>query len=232
LSGCKPAIKFALDLRTFRDAMPNDTDAIHLEYDRLATSYDRRWRTYVDVTLHTVMEGVGFQGHERVLDIACGTGELERLLLARWPGLRVTGTDLSLQMLRRAWAKKDNHSAAWVQAEATHLPFPDHAFDCAVCANSFHYFRSPGKALQEAHRVLRPHGLFVLLDWCDDYLSCKLCGLWLRLTDAAFCGTYTVRACHSLLEEAGFEVVRSDQFRVRWIWGMMRFVCCCTADVA
>jgi hypothetical protein len=28
-----------------------------------------------------------------------------------------------------------------------------------------------------------------------------------------------------LLKESGFEVVHSEHFRVRWIWGMMRFVC-------
>jgi SAM-dependent methyltransferase len=103
----------------------------------------------------------------------------------------------------------------------------DHLSDCncAICANSFHYFRSPVKALQEARRVLRPHGLFVLVDWCDDYLSCKLCGLWLRLTDPAFCRTYTGRACRSLVEASGFELVRAERFRVQWVWGMMRLVC-------
>jgi ubiquinone/menaquinone biosynthesis C-methylase UbiE len=205
--------------------MMSETEPVQREYDRLAKSYDRRWRSYVDVTLHDVVEGLGFRGHERLLDIACGTGELERLLLARWPGLPVVGIDLSLEMLRQASAKKENRGASWVQAEATRLPFTDTAFDCVICANSFHYFHSPRMALQEAHRVLRPHGLFVLLDWCDDYLSCKLCSLWLRLTDPAFCRTYTVGACRILLEAAGFEVIRSELFRVRWIWGMMRFIC-------
>jgi ubiquinone/menaquinone biosynthesis C-methylase UbiE len=203
----------------------SETEPVQREYDRLARSYDQRWRSYVDVTLHDVVEGVGFLGHERLLDIACGTGELERLLLARWPGLKVVGTDLSLEMLRQASAKKENQGASWVQAEATRLPFADTVFDCAICANSLHYFRSPRMALQEAHRVLRPHGLFVLLDWCDDYLICKLCSLWLRFTDPAFCRTYTVGTCRAFLEAAEFEVIRSELFRVRWIWGMMRFVC-------
>ena len=205
--------------------MSSEIEAVRRQYDRLANSYDRRWRAYVEVTLHAVVEGVGFAGHERVLDIACGTGELERLLLARWPALQIVGTDISLGMLRQASVKQANGRASWVQAEAAHLPFPDQLFDCALCANSFHYFRSPRKALREARRVLRPHGLFVLVDWCDDYLSCKLCALWLRLTDPAFCRAYTVRACRSLLEQSGFDVLHGDHFRVRPIWGMMRFVC-------
>jgi ubiquinone/menaquinone biosynthesis C-methylase UbiE len=165
------------------------------------------------------------EGDERILDIACGTGALERLLLTRWPSLHIVGTDLSPGMLRQAAAKKEDADASWVLAEAARLPFADGSFDYAVCANSFHYFRRPLTALQEAHRVLRPQGRLVLIDWCDDYLSCKLCSMWLRRTDPAFCRTYTRRACATWLEQAGFDILQSEHFRVRWIWGMMRFVC-------
>jgi ubiquinone/menaquinone biosynthesis C-methylase UbiE len=205
--------------------MNADADAVRREYDRLAPSYDRRWRTYVDVTLHAVVESLDLDGRERLLNIACGTGALERLLLSRWPNLQVIGTDVSAGMLRQAAGKPGNERASWVRADASRLPFPDGFFDYAICANSFHYFRAPLQMLQETHRVLRPRGGFVLVDWCDDYLSCKLCRMWLRLTDPAFCGIYPLRSCRSLLEQAGFEVVRADRFRVQWIWGMMRFVC-------
>ena len=205
--------------------MQSETESVRQEYDRLAASYDRRWRDYVDVTLRAVVGAISFQGQEQILDIACGTGELERLLFSRWPNLQIIGTDISTEMLRRAAGKDENKKAVFLQAEAAHLPFPDRSFDCAICANSFHYFPSPIKALQEVHRILRPHGTLVLVDWCDNYLSCKLCGIWLRLTDPAFCRTQTVETCRSLLEQAGFEVVQADHFRVRWIWGMMRFVC-------
>ena len=205
--------------------MQPETESVRQEYDRLAASYDRRWRAYVDSTLQAVVESLSIQGNERILDVACGTGELESRLFARWPNLQIVGTDISTEMLRRASGKDENKKAVFVQAEAADLPFPDRSFDYAICANSFHYFPSPIKALQEVHRILRPHGTLVLVDWCDNYLSCKLCGIWLRLTDPAFCRTQTVETCRSLLEQAGFEVVQTDHFRVRWIWGMMRFVC-------
>lgn len=203
--------------------MQRDSEAVRREYDRLASGYDRRWRSYVDVTLDAVLASLELQGHERLLDVACGTGELERLLLARWPALQIVGTDISEGMLRQASAKK--LAATWVRAEAARLPFTNDLFDHAVCANSFHYFREPRRALLEIGRVLRPRGRFVLVDWSDDYLSCRLCNIWLRLTDPAYCGTYTVRSCRSLLEESGFEVLHAEHFRVRWMWGMMRLVC-------
>lgn len=74
-------------------------------YDRLAHSYDRRWRYYVDATLEAVVKAVQFEGHERVLDLACGTGELERRLIARWPKLPLVGLDVSRAMLEQADTK-------------------------------------------------------------------------------------------------------------------------------
>ncbi|MBL8797489.1 MAG: class I SAM-dependent methyltransferase [Planctomycetia bacterium] len=195
------------------------------EYNKLASTYDRKWRAYIDATLRAIVEGGQFQGQERVLDIACGTGELERRLLSHWPNLFMVGVDVSRKMLDRAAAKNQSSRVAWVQAEVARLPFPDQSFDHAICANSFHYFPSPAQSLHEIRRIVRPAGQFVLVDWCDDYLSCKLCSLWLRLTEPAFCATYTLRSCQSLLEQSGFTVIHTDRFRAGWLWGMMQIVC-------
>jgi ubiquinone/menaquinone biosynthesis C-methylase UbiE len=201
-----------------------NVEPVKLAYDELAPTYDRRWQKYVQPTLRSVIEAIGVAGHERVLDIACGTGELERLLLAQWPDLTLLGADLSLGMLARAKAKEPGGSVAWVQADARWLAFRDGYFDRVVCANSFHYFRSPAKVLSEVRRVLGPDGRFVLVDWCDDYLSCKACSAWLRWTDPAFYKTYSLMDCQLLLSEAGFEVIEMKRFRIDWLWGLMRLV--------
>jgi ubiquinone/menaquinone biosynthesis C-methylase UbiE len=199
--------------------------ATRQEYDRLAASYDKRWRRYLEGTLRKIVKRVRFQGNERILDAPCGTGELEQLLLSHWPDLTVVGVDLSAGMLRQAAAKLRSDRGFWVQADVTHLPFPDEHFDVVLCANSFHYFHSPVEALHEIFRVLRPGGQFVLVDWCDDYLSCKLCSLWLRWTDPAFQRSHSLQSCRSLLEATGFDVIHAERFHVGWIWGMMQFVC-------
>jgi ubiquinone/menaquinone biosynthesis C-methylase UbiE len=128
-------------------------------------------------------------------------------------------------MLRQAATKLAAKPIRWVPADVHHLPFADESFDCAICANSFHYFHSPVDALCEIRRVLRPGGQFVLVDWCDDYLSCKLCSWWLRLTEPAFHQTYTLASCRSLLQRSGFAVRHADRFRENWLWGLMHFDC-------
>lgn len=205
--------------------MFGETDPVRQEYDRIAAAYDRRWRPYIDATLKTVLEAVQFEGHETILDVPCGTGELERRLLAKSPQLQITGADLSPGMLQQAGKKDSQQRVKWIEADVVSLPLPDDEFDYIICANSFHYFRRPEKSLEELRRVLHPEGTFILVDWCDDYLSCKVCSLWLRWTDAAFYRTHSLRDCRSLLEREGFQIVAADRFRINWIWGLMRIVC-------
>ena len=88
-------------------------------YDRLASIYDRGWRSFEDSTLRAVLEAIDCQGDERILDVACGTGELERRLLARWPTLHIVAADLSSGMLNQAVEKDKKHHVSWLQADVT-----------------------------------------------------------------------------------------------------------------
>lgn len=192
-------------------------------YDALAASYDTRWRHYIEATSALALEAMAPEACDRVLNVACGTGELERQLERSHPHLRVSGTDLSLRMLRHAASKRLR--ADWAAAVSTQLPFVGGSFDYVLCVNAFHYFRQPEESLLEMARVLRPGGTLVLVDWCDDYWSCKLCSAWLRLTDRAFHRTYTLPACQTLVERSGFRVISAERRRIDWLWGLMQMVC-------
>ncbi len=196
-----------------------------VKYDRLASHYDKRWRPYIDATLDAVFEVVDFQGNETVLDVPCGTGELAQRLLVEWPDLRIAGIDISKGMLARAKKKDVDNRVRWVEADVTEIPKIGQGFDCVICANSFHYFQTPSKALSAIHQALRPGGKFILLDWCDDYWTCKVCSLWLRLTDKALHRTYSLEACADLIEESGFQIDQSRRFRINFLWGLLLIEC-------
>lgn len=197
---------------------------VRRSYDQMAATYERRWSGYVDATLRSLIEVADLTGADRVLDVPCGTGSLVERLLPIWPGLAIVGADLSGAMLERARRKPIRGRVSWVQADAHHLPFGDATFDVLLSANSFHFFRAPRAAIREFRRVLRPGGRLLLLDWCDDFLACKLCGAWLRLTDPAHQAIYTLRECSSMLEAGGFSVESADRLRITWLWGLMRLV--------
>lgn len=191
------------------------------QYDRLAAQYDRRWSSYITNTLSFLQDWTQISPQDKVLDIGCGTGEFERLVLTQQPTQEIIGVDISEKMLAIARQKLHAYpNVAFHTAPASALPFADRSFDIVVSASSFHYFEDPVAALVEMKRVLQPHGRVVILDWCKDYLLCRLCDLVLKFFDPAYQQCYTEAEFHHLLELAGFDIRRATRFRFNVVWGM------------
>ena len=129
-------------------------DTIAPRYDlvnRVMTfGLDRGWRrrTVASLTLDK---------RSRVLDVACGTGDLCRDLAAA--GYRPLGADLSAGMLRHA-----RTDAPLVHADALRLPFPNQSLDGAVSGFALRNVVGLPPLFAELHRVLRPGGRVALLD--------------------------------------------------------------------
>ena len=108
---------------------------------------------------------------ERVLDVACGTGVVARLV-AREVGStgNVVGLDLNPGMLAVAASSAGNEPPAsalitWQEASATKMPLPDAAFDIAYCQLGLQFFPDRPAALREMHRVLVPGGRLGVMVW-------------------------------------------------------------------
>ena len=199
------------------------------QYNRKADIYDRRWSGYLTKTLSSLQSWTQISPNETVLDVACGTGELERLLLQDNPQQRITGVDISEQMLKIAKQKLLAYPQVfWKKASASELPFGDceasrrhRSFDVVICASSFHYFDDPIASLAEIKRVLKPDSRVVILDWCKDYWSTQILNSILKVFDPAYQKCYTQKEFHDLLTTSGFEVSRKTKFRFGIIWGFM-----------
>lgn len=134
-------------------------------FDRIAPRYDRmnrlltggmdvRWRRRA-VRLLRVSQS------DRVLDLACGTGDFSRMAAAR--GARVVGLDFSRRMLI-AGDGPGEESSQLVQGDALRLPFGDGGFDVALCGFAFRNFASIPPVLAEVARVLKPGGRFGVIE--------------------------------------------------------------------
>ena len=198
-------------------------DPVVAEYAKIARQYDEKWTFYVEATTRETLRRLPVTPTARVLDVGCGTGELLRRLRAKHPEALLAGLDPVPEMLAVARDKlsgKEDLRIGYADA----LPWKAASFDAVVSCNMFHYITHPVDALREMARVVRPGGVIVLTDWCDDYLACRVCNLYLRLTNRAFYKTYTEAECFALLRQAGFAQVRLDKYKISWLWGLMSAV--------
>jgi len=101
-----------------------------------------------------------------VADIGTGTGILA-IELARL-GMRVVAVDHSARMLDAARAKiasEDNLDVELRHGEASALPLLDGEMDAALAHMVLHYLHSPGEAVAEMARVVKPGGTVVAIDF-------------------------------------------------------------------
>lgn len=192
------------------------------QYDRWASVYDRLWRHYIDRTLPVLETWASLQPGERVLDVGCGTGAFEERVVAAGGSHELVGVDLSPNMLRQAQAKLAAHpQVTFQQADVHALPFDDDRFDVVVSASTFHYFDKPEHALIEMARVLRPGGRLVILDWCQDFLMCRVMDAVLGVADPAYQRCFTLNEMRTFVQRAPLSWQAGERLRVGWIWGMM-----------
>ena len=190
------------------------------EYSRLADHYDHRWGRYIRATADRTARSVSIRPGDRVLDVGCGTGVLLASIGAATPGATLVGLDLSQEMLQVA-KRRLPASATLVTADAQALPFGDEAFDVVVTSSSLHHWADPATGLSEIRRVLVPGGTFVVTDWCDDYLMCKVCFFALWLLRRVHHRVYGFSECRAATEDAGFVVRAAEKYKVGWLWGLM-----------
>ena len=202
--------------------MQDGRQAVRQLHDRLAGVYDRRWSRYISQTLTFLKTWISLPPRAAVLDVGCGTGEFERLMVSEYPEQLIVGIDLSAKMLEIAQEKCQAHpNVTFCIASAAALPFADHSFDVVVSASALHYFDQPALSLGEMRRVLKPGGSAVILDWCKDYLVCRLFDLVLKLIEPAYQQCYTQPEFHRLLAAAQFKIQSAGRVRFGLLWGLM-----------
>ncbi len=139
-------------------------DTISENYDRLnrviSFGIDIKWRK-------KVLQIVTQSNPKTILDIATGTGDLA-ILMAQTKAPKIIGLDISAGMLevgrKKIQYKNLSNTIEMVLADSEEMPFEDSYFDAITVAFGVRNFENLEKGLAEILRVLKPNGVFVILE--------------------------------------------------------------------
>jgi demethylmenaquinone methyltransferase / 2-methoxy-6-polyprenyl-1,4-benzoquinol methylase len=139
-------------------------DAVRTMFDRIAPVYDamnRLMTAGLDLRWRRLAAAAVVRPGDRVLDAACGTGDLALAALRAGAG-EVVGLDFSTAMLERARTKST--AVAWVQGDVLQLPFADASFDAVTIGFGARNLADLEAGLRELRRVLRRGGRLAILE--------------------------------------------------------------------
>ncbi|MGV6828659.1 MAG: bifunctional demethylmenaquinone methyltransferase/2-methoxy-6-polyprenyl-1,4-benzoquinol methylase UbiE [Flavobacteriales bacterium] len=156
----------------YKDSNLNKKKQVEQMFDTISGNYDDLNRV---ISLGTdvgwrkkVLKMVNSKKPESILDIATGTGDLAIIFAKNTKATKIVGLDISEGMLAVAKKKIKNTSLdkkiEFIKADSENLPFNDNSFDTITVSFGIRNFEHLDKGLSEIYRVLKPTGLFVVLE--------------------------------------------------------------------
>jgi demethylmenaquinone methyltransferase/2-methoxy-6-polyprenyl-1,4-benzoquinol methylase len=205
-------------------------------FDEIAPTYDRTNRILsggIDLYWRRKMASLLPKTEKiKLLDLATGTGDQLLSLLKYSPRIhQAIGIDLSEEMLKigRTKLQSNAHRVTLKMASATAIPYLENTFDCATMSFGIRNVDNVPQCLREIHRVLRPSGRALILEfslptnkWVQKsyllYLNKVLPHIGRLISAHQEAYTYLARTIQAfpqaqafckLMEEAGFHSVKA-----------------------
>jgi demethylphylloquinol methyltransferase len=152
---------------------PGEPTAVRELFEQIAPRYDQL-NDLLSLGLHrhwkrVMLARLAPRPGERFVDLCCGTGDLALLLAAALrPGGEVVGLDAAAAPLALACQRANAQPwlpVRWLQGDALATGLPAHAADGVSMAYGLRNLADPAAGLAELHRLLRPGGRAVVLDF-------------------------------------------------------------------
>jgi demethylmenaquinone methyltransferase / 2-methoxy-6-polyprenyl-1,4-benzoquinol methylase len=124
----------------------------------LSLGIDNYWRETASAKARKLLSGVS---EPKILDVATGTGDLAASM-AKIPGAKVTGFDLSPEML--AIARKKYPAIEFIEGYAEKLPFSNASFNAVSAGFGVRNFENLEQGMREFQRVLKPGGCALIIE--------------------------------------------------------------------
>lgn len=175
-------------------------------YDKIAQDYENTFdgkftRSFKEELLARVV----LKPMYKVLDVACGTGELLAMLHKKCR-IQGAGVDISDEMIKVAKARYDNFD--FKTSGCVPLPFEDGSFDVITVSAAFHHFPEPSRFAAEAFRVLKEGGRLYIAEVYYPVILRQIFNLvFIPLYNAGDVKIYHPDELKRIIENAGFSGV-------------------------
>jgi ubiquinone/menaquinone biosynthesis C-methylase UbiE len=204
-------------------------EQVQAQFSRTAEAYVRS-EGHAKVNEALIDEWISPQADWVALDVATGGGHVARALSKRVH--LVYATDITRPMLEAARNylvhELQLSNIMFVLADAECLPFLDDTFDLVTCRIAAHHFPEPQRFIQEAYRVLKPGGSFLLIDNVapDNPQSAEFLNTFEKMRDPSHVRCLSTVEWSQLMEGAGFTIrnARLQRKKVRFKPWLMRTV--------
>ena len=135
-------------------------DKYDLMNDFMSFGIDRLWKK-------NLMNWMSPAKNKKYLDVACGTGDLGKLFLDNTDkNGEIFSSDSNVKMIEKGKKRLSKYkNIKWVVAEAEKLPFKNDTFDFYTISFGLRNTKNLKKSLSEAHRVLKPGGRYMCLEF-------------------------------------------------------------------
>ena len=186
-------------------------------FDKQASVYDETntilYSKYGKISCENIRDYLKDKEFNKLLDVGSGTGYLIDML-SKEHNSEFVGLDLSPEMIKQAKSKKIKNTE-FIEGRSDELPFDDDTFDIVTCSQSFHHYPETDKPMQEARRVLKQGGLYILSDTgCGPF---KMFGvkvdsfIYRHFSNTGDCNISYLEKTVKDMERNGFKIVNAEK---------------------
>jgi ubiquinone/menaquinone biosynthesis C-methylase UbiE len=153
-----------------RSKIPRDPGKEGIDDNDSVLAYDQvsRWFIFSIIRYLAIRQLNKYSVGGDVVDAGCGPGYLALSIARQFPQTRITGIDLSQEMLERAkinisYVDFDSR-VTFLKADVHRMPFQNDSVDFVISTLSLHHWSDPLLAIDEIYRILKPGGRLMILD--------------------------------------------------------------------
>tara|TARA_B110000003_G_scaffold208536_1_gene207450 strand:+ start:63389 stop:64117 length:729 start_codon:yes stop_codon:yes gene_type:complete len=158
-------------IKPYKDSDLSKKEQVATMFNNISRNYDELNRVIsfgIDISWRRkVVKIISKNNPQQILDIATGTGDLAIMMSSLSPK-KIIGLDISEGMLSIGKQKiskaKLNDTIEMIVGDSENMPFKDNAFDAITVSFGVRNFANLDRGLNEIRRVLKPSGVFVILE--------------------------------------------------------------------